>query len=87
EGLPRVLRVHGVASPGRLEQLLVPLAGRIQAVGYAGEDGAGELAERAAALGVSRVAPVGSMAWPPADWRHDGRHQLLPLIQWTDWES
>jgi hypothetical protein len=26
------------------------------------------------------------MAWPPADWRHDGRMQLMPLLRWTDFE-
>lgn len=87
EGLPRVVRVHGVEDLGALAARLEPLEGRIQAVGYAGEQGAGELAERAARLGVARVAPLGRMAWPPADWRHDGRHQLLPLLRWTDWET
>ncbi len=87
EALPRVVRVHGVADLSRLQEVLAPLEGRIQALGYAGDAGEGELAERAAALGVSRVAPVGTMAWPPADWRHDGRHQLLPLVRWTDWET
>lgn len=87
EGLPRVVRVHGVGDLATLSRLLAPLEGRIQALGYAGEEGAAELAERAALLGVARVAPLGRMAWPPADWRHDGRHQLLPLLRWTDWEK
>ena len=64
----------------------VVLEGRIQAIGYAGSDGLGALAAAASRLGVSRVAPLGSMAWPPPDWRHEGKHQLLPLINWTDLE-
>jgi len=86
EGLPRVVRVHGLEDLEALEELLWPLEGRIQSLGYAGEEGAGALAEMAARLGVARVAPLGIVAWPPADWRHDGRHQLLPLLRWTDWE-
>jgi hypothetical protein len=86
EGLPRVVRVHGLEDLGALETLLRPLEGRIQSLGYAGEEGVRALAEMASRLGVARVAPLGTVAWPPADWRHDGRHQLLPLLRWTDWE-
>ena len=87
EGLPRVVRVHPVEGVGRLERLLAPVGGRLQAVGYAGREGAGSVAQLASRLGAARVAPFGTLAWPPADWRHDGRHQLLPLLRWTDWEG
>ena len=86
DGLPRVVRVHPVADLAGLEDVLRPLARRIQAIGYAGSDGAARLAELAVRLGVSRLAPFGRVAWPPADWRHDGHPQLLPLVDWTDWE-
>lgn len=87
EPLPRVVRLAPVATVGALKELLAPLSGRIQAVGYAGGGGPlAELASAAAELRVSRVSPLGRMAWPPADWRHDGRFQLLPLLEWTDWE-
>jgi len=84
--LPRVVQLCTTRNVGDLLTALQPLSGHIQAVGYAGEAGVEELAEGAAALGVSRVAPFGQVAWPPFDWRHDGRHQLLPLLRWTDWE-
>ena len=87
EALPRVVSVHPVKDLAHLETVLRPLAGRIQAIGYAGRDGAESLADLGARLGVSRVAPLGTIAWPPADWRHDGRHQLLPLLNWTDFET
>lgn len=86
EALPRVVRVHGVEGIGEIGRLLESLEGRVQALAYAGREGLRELADAAAAAGVSRICPVGSAAWPPADWRHDGRHQLLPLVRWTDWE-
>ncbi len=85
-GLPRAVWVYGVAGVDALIDLLAPLEGRVQAIGYAGTDGLERLADGAAELGVSRLAPIGTMAWPPADWRHEGRFQLLPLLDWTDWE-
>jgi hypothetical protein len=84
--LPRAIWVYGVEGVADVLELLAPFEGRIQALGYAGREGLEELAEGAARLGVSRIAPVGTMAWPPADWRHEGRHQLLPLLRWTDLE-
>lgn len=87
EGLPRVVRLHGVDSVRELEEVLGPASGRLQAMGYAGRDGREELAAAAVRLGIGRVAPFGTMAWPPPDWRHDGRPQLLPLVRWTDLES
>ncbi len=87
DSLPRAVWVYGIESVRELEALLAPLEGRIQSLGLAGTDGAEEVAELGSLLGVSRVCPVGEMAWPPADWRHDGRHRLLPYLRWTDWES
>lgn len=87
EALPRVVRVSGAADLSALGQALAPLEGRIQAVGYGGEEGARDLARLAARLGACRVAPLGTLAWPPPDWRHDGRHQLLPLLRWTELEG
>jgi len=86
DSLPRVVWVHGVSDLGMLEDVLRPLEGRIQTLGYCGAEGLQELAALATRLSVSRIAPFGSMAWPPADWRHEGKYQLLPLVNWTDFE-
>jgi len=86
ESLPRVVWVRSSPSVTSLEDVLRPLEGRIQTLGYAGTDGLEKLAEVGTRLRVGRVAPFGSMAWPPPDWRHDGRNQLLPLVNWTDFE-
>lgn len=87
EALPRVVRVYGCADIEEWSSLMAPLEGRIQAVGYAGSQGLEEMAREAADLGACRVAPFGRIAWPPPDWRHDGRHQLLPLLRWTELEG
>lgn len=88
EPLPRVLWVYEAGSVTDLGRLRQVLEGRIQALGAAGITEAERRAveELAVELGVSRVTPLGAMAWPPADWRHDGRMQLLPLLRWTDFE-
>ena len=86
ESLPRVVWVHRVPNLETLEDTLRTLEGRIQTLGYCGAEGLQKLAALATRLSVSRIAPFGSMAWPPADWRHEGKHQLLPLVNWTDFE-
>lgn len=85
--LPRVVRVYSAPDLEGWGRLLQPLRGRVQAVGYAGESGRQELAREAALLGACRVAPFGRIAWPPVDWLHDGRRQLLPLLRWTELEE
>ncbi len=86
ESLPRVVWVHHVPDVEALADVLRPLEGRIQTLGYGGADGLQKLLDLGTRLGVSRISPLGSMAWPPTDWRHDGKHQLMPLVNWTDFE-
>ncbi len=86
EPLQHVLRVTPIESAEELTDRLEPMRGYIQAIGYCGSEGAERLAGLASWIGASRLAPLGTMAWPPSDWQHDGRGALLPLLQWTDWE-
>ncbi len=85
--LPGLVHVSGVRDLEELERRLSPMEGYVQAIGYGGAEGLARLADMASKLGVSRLAPLGTVAWPPADWHHDGRGGLLPLLRWTDWES
>lgn len=89
EPLPRVLWVYDLGGIEELGALRGVLEGRIQAMGLAGLEARVErhAEELAVELGVSRVTRPGRMAWPPPDWRHDGRMQLLPLVRWTDFET
>jgi hypothetical protein len=41
----------------------------------------------AAALGFTRICPIGKMQQPPLDWHHDGQSVLAPLVRWVDYES
>lgn len=88
EGLPRTLWAYRATDMDDLRALGAVLEGRVQALGVAGLDPATieALEQLAVEWGVSRVVPVGGMAWPPPDWRHDGRYQLLPLLRWTEFE-
>ncbi len=85
--LPRVVFVQSIPGVAQLEGALDALQGTVQAIGYAGGPDAGAVAALGARAGACRVAPFGTIAWPPPDWRHDGRFQLLPLLRWTDWED
>ena len=88
EALPRVLWTYAAEGVEELGSLRSVLEGRVQAMAIAGLEPAVEsrAEELAVELGVSRVTRPGEMAWPPPDWRHDGRMQLLPLVRWTDFE-
>lgn len=89
EPLPRVLWAYEMKGIEELAGLRGVLEGRIQAMGIAGVPPAAErqAEDLAVELGVSRVTRPGDMAWPPPDWRHDGRMQLLPLVRWTELET
>jgi hypothetical protein len=41
----------------------------------------------AAALGFTRICPIGKMQQPPLDWHHDGQPVLAPLVRWVDCEA
>jgi hypothetical protein len=88
ENLPRAVWAYRVSSVDELRGFGRVLEGRVQAVAAAGLDPEtrGQIEDLAVEWGVARVAPVGEMAWPPADWRHNGQMQLQPLLNWTDFE-
>jgi len=87
EPLQHVLYVTPVSSIEELTGRLEPIQGYIQAIGYYGRRDLDRLADLTSWMGASRLAPFGTIAWPPADWHHDGRGALLPLLQRTDWEE
>jgi hypothetical protein len=69
-------------------ELCARARGRIATVGIAGARGEIErLAGPLALAGVERVAPLGRMQHPPADWRRDGRPSIADLVRWVDREE
>jgi hypothetical protein len=46
-----------------------------------------ENARFTAALGISRICPIGRMQLPPVTWHRDGRPVLAPLVRWIDCET
>jgi len=85
--LHRFVRVAPVSDAAGVLAALAPYAPHLAALGTAGfAGGAPDLARGAAALGASRVCPLGAMQAPPLAWCHDGQGVLLPLARWTDVE-
>lgn len=41
----------------------------------------------AAALGVTRICPIGAMQTPSLAWHQDGQPTLAPLVRWVDFET
>lgn len=66
-------------------QALSPLSPVLQTVGIAG---IGEerqaLAEGLARIGATRVVPLREVAFPGAEWLHDGHRPLRELVRWTE---
>ena len=73
-----------------LEDVIVPvesLGDLLQTVGVAGSlERLEPIVKRLARSGVTRVAPLSEMPWPPPSWRHDGRPAISDLLKWCDWE-
>ncbi len=85
--LNRVVTVIPLDDLARLPEAVAGLRPLLQTVGLAApEERVHSLAPGLAAVGVSRICPVGRMQEPPATWRHDGRPNLLPLLRWVDLE-
>ena len=81
----RVVRVREFGDLRQLSSLLEPLGGHLQTLGVAGfGDRLEALAACCGRVGVARVAPFGSVAFPPPWWYHDGRGPLTDLIRWVE---
>jgi hypothetical protein len=94
EGVPeasclnRVVQVIPVGELGEVPAFLAPWRRHLQTVGMAGVGPEREDAflDAMAELGVSRVASMEGVPWPPAWWHHDGTGPLQALVRWTDRE-
>jgi hypothetical protein len=71
--------------PARLDLLLAPQRGHLSTCGIWPANAAN--CDFAAALGFSRICPMGKMQSPPPEWHHDGLQLLAPLVRWVDFEA
>ncbi|MBB4636147.1 acyl-CoA reductase [Longimicrobium terrae] len=86
--LNRLVRVKPVGSLAEIAGLVEPYGAVLQTVGVGGTaEEMRTVAEVLAPLGASRFSPLGSMAWPPPWWHHDGRAPLRELVRWADVEG
>jgi hypothetical protein len=74
----RTVRIHPLPDLSRLPSLLAAWEGRLQGAALAGDD-AWRLADRLAALGVSRCAPPGELQSPDASWHNGGISPLAAI--------
>ena len=69
-------------------EILAPLAPVLQTVGLAGiRKGRASLAGELAAIGASRIVPLGEIPFPQPDWLHDGSRPLGELVRWSEHRS
>lgn len=86
--LGRFAWVKPVPDLERVARLLTALRPVLQTAGLCGAGArAASLVDQLGRAGVSRVTPLGRMAWPPAWWHHDGGDPLRALVRWVDWEA
>ena len=86
--LQRFVRIHPAPTPERLLEALAPLGPHLAAVGVAGLGPlSGRVERELAALGATRVCPLGVLQAPPLDWCHDQLGVLLPLARLADIEG
>jgi len=85
--LNRTVRVKPVPDLADLPRLLAPITPSLQTAGVAVHpERLPALAACLGNLGVSRLCPLGQMAFPAFAWHHDGRGNLLDLVRFTDIE-
>lgn len=66
-------------------EVLAPLSRVLQTVGLAGiRRGRARLAEELAALGATRIVPLGEVSFPEPEWLHDGSRPLGELVRWSE---
>lgn len=85
--LGRFAWVKPVRDLERVAGLLAGLHPFLQTAGLCGAGArAASLVEQLGGAGVTRVASLRRLAWPPAWWHHDGGDPLRALVRWVDWE-
>ncbi|HEV8128836.1 MAG TPA: acyl-CoA reductase, partial [Candidatus Eisenbacteria bacterium] len=84
----RTVRIHAIASPEDFERAIAPMVRYVEALALeeAGTRHAA-LAARFAALGIPRIAAIGSLQRPSPLGAHGGVPRLLPFVTWSTVEK
>lgn len=83
--LNRAVQVFGVESLDAAPDWLAGWRPLVQTVGVAvAPQRLFALADRLADCGVTRIAALGTMSLPESGWHHDGRFNLLDLVDITE---
>lgn len=84
----RTVRIHSIAGPEEFERAVAPSIRFIEALGLEeAEPRRAALAGRFAALGISRIAGLGTLQRPSPLGTHGGMQRLLPFVTWSSVES
>ena len=84
----RCVQVSAVEALDDVLPLLAPHAAFLQTVGLATTPAElYRLGEALGRVGVTRIAPLGSMTQPEAGWHHDGRYNLADLVRIVEIEQ
>lgn len=85
--LGRVVRVTPVANIERIAMEVGEFRFNLQTAGHGGfADQGRALANALGRVGVTRVVPFASVAFPPAWWLHDGSGPLQVLVRQAEWQ-
>lgn len=85
---PRILVLAPVVDAVEAIRLCAAVRGTVATVGVAGPPSRLDtLTPELALAGVERIAALGRMQQPAADWRRDGRPSLADLVRWVDLEE
>ncbi|MDH3222136.1 MAG: hypothetical protein OEO23_00360, partial [Gemmatimonadota bacterium] len=81
----RTVWVVPCPDPSALGAGLEAMGPVLQSVGVDEPDLRKMVAVGGAAAGASRIVPICELAFPPAEWIHDGSRPLLELVRWVEW--
>jgi hypothetical protein len=85
--LDRVVKIIAVDYPEQAVEAIEPYRSLLQTVGLAATpEELFKIAHLLGTAGVTRITALGRMTSPEAAWHHDGRFNLLDLVQMVDIE-
>jgi hypothetical protein len=83
----RTIRICPLDDLFELVEKIHPFTAAISCVGVSANDARfNQIVDKLAAIGVTRLCPLGKMGTPPLSWHRSGRRNLSPFLRWVDVE-